>query len=77
MKLILCRKYAYYLQGVSYMTIAQLRETLDRMESGKYTGIKISKVTDQIAWLWKWRKISREEMKELTEQAIRILETMR
>lgn len=59
------------------MTIAQLRETLDRMESGKYTGIKISKVTDQIAWLWKWRKISREEMKELTEQAIRILETMR
>lgn len=59
------------------MTIAQLRETLDRMESGKYTGIKISKVTDQIAWLWKWRKISREEMKELTEQAIRILETLR
>lgn len=59
------------------MTIAQLRETLDRMESGKYTGIKISKVTDQIAWLWKWRKISREEMIELTEQAIRILEVMR
>ena len=30
-------------------------------------------ICDRVAWAWKWRKITEEEMTELTERAINIL----
>ena len=59
------------------MTIKQLKDALNNMEYGKYSCIPIRRVTDQIAWLWKWKKITHDEMVEMTDQAIRILENMR
>lgn len=59
------------------MTIKQLKNVLDDMENGKYTSFPIWRATDQIAWLWKWKKITHEEMVKMTDQAIRILENMR
>lgn len=52
----------------------RVQEILDKMEQGKYTGFPISQITDNIAWLWKWRKITREEMERMTEQVCIILE---
>lgn len=59
------------------MTIKQLKDALNNMEYGKYSCISIQRATDQIAWLWKWKKITHEEMVEMTDQAIRILGNMR
>ena len=35
---------------------------------------KIEWITDRIYWCWKWKKITREQMEELTMRAINILE---
>ena len=39
-----------------------------------YHSRKIEWITDRITWCWKWRKITRSQMEELTERAIKILE---
>ena len=44
---------------------------LKRLEEGKYALRSIEWVADRIAWCWKWRKITEEEMTELTERVIR------
>ena len=51
-----------------------LLETLDRLEQGKYTsGLDIHWCCDTISWLWKWRKITEEEMNLLCDRAISIM----
>ena len=55
------------------MTVKQLHEALDRMERGQYTGFTIGQLTDKIAWLWKWKKNSHDEMEMMALQAIHIL----
>lgn len=55
--------------------VGQIDNYLDRMEQGLYTGVSIGYVTDQIAWLWKWRKISYEEMSRLTAKARYVIST--
>jgi hypothetical protein len=44
---------------------------LKRLEEGRYALRPIEWVADRIAWCWKWRKITEEEMNELTERVIR------
>lgn len=51
----------------------RVQTILDRMVDGKYTGFTIGQVVDQIAWLWKWKKITRDEMTLMTAQARYIL----
>lgn len=55
------------------MTPERVQQLLDRMCMGKYTGFTIGQITDRIAWLWKWRKISYEQMTKMTAQARYIL----
>lgn len=52
-----------------------INDTLDRMERGLYTGVGIGTITDQIAWLWKFRKIDYETMAQLTDKATHIIHT--
>ena len=39
-----------------------------------YHSRKIEWITDRICWCWKWKKITREQMEELTMRATNILE---
>lgn len=44
---------------------------LDRLERGMYTGsLDIHWCGDSIAWLWKWKKITKEEMESLCDRVI-------
>lgn len=46
-------------------------KTLDKLERGQYTGsLDIHWVADSITWLWKWKKITREEMEALCDRVI-------
>ena len=55
--------------------IKKIENTLNRMGNGLYTGVSIGYITNQIAWLWKYRYISYEEMTELTAYARYIIST--
>ena len=55
----------------------RINNILQRMEQGLYTGIKISQVTDRIAWLWRWKKITEEQKDELASRADYIIRTYR
>ena len=57
--------------------VSKLYNTMDRMERGLYTGLSIGWVTDQIAWLWKFRYIDYDEMTKLTARARYIIGTYR
>ena len=56
--------------------VNKIENILDRMEKGLYTGISIGYVTDQIAWLWKFRHISHDEMVKLTDHAISVMNNL-
>lgn len=51
-----------------------LVRTLNELEKGMYTDVDIHWCCDTIGWLWKWKKITREEMNVLCERATAILE---
>lgn len=51
-----------------------LVRTLDNLEKGMYTEVDIHWCCDTIGWLWKWKKITREEMNVLCKRATAILE---
>ena len=51
-----------------------LLETLDRLENNKYTALDTSWCSDTVCWLWKWRKISKEEMETLCNRVIVLFE---
>lgn len=54
---------------------ALVLKTLDRLERGMYTsGLDIHWVSDSISWLWKWKKITKEEMESLCDRVIVYLE---
>lgn len=52
-----------------------LIETIEKYENFKYVPreLSISWCNDSICWLWKWRKISREEMESLCERMVEIM----
>lgn len=39
--------------------------------------LSIDWICNRIAWCWKWKKITNEEMNSLCDRAIEVLETMR
>ena len=47
-----------------------LLNALDALEQGRYCGLNIQWCGDTTSWLWKWRKISKEEMEELCDRVI-------
>ena len=51
----------------------RVQKILDRMERGQYTGFTIEHIVDKITWLWKWRKITHDELTKMTSQVMRIL----
>lgn len=57
--------------------VARIDSILDRIERGMYVGESIGNVTDQIAWLWKFRHISYEEMTRLTAKARYVISTFK
>ena len=46
--------------------------SLKRIENYQYAPQTIEWCADRIAWAWKWRKITEEEMKELTFRVSKI-----
>lgn len=55
--------------------VKRIENILDRMEKGLYTGISIGYVTDQIAWLWKFRYIDYDTLTRLTTRATYVINT--
>lgn len=51
-----------------------LLETLDALERRKYTGLDIHWCCDTITWLWRFRRITKEEKDLLCSRAISLLE---
>ena len=50
---------------------ALVLKTLDALERGMYTGgLDIHWCGDSIGWLWKWKKITKEEMESLCNRVI-------
>ena len=50
---------------------ALVLDTLYRLERGMWTGnLNIHWCGDSIAWLWKWKKITKEEMESLCDRVI-------
>lgn len=56
--------------------VEKIENSLNRMEQGLYTDVSISWITDQIAWLWKFRHISHDEMIKLTDHAISVMNNL-
>ena len=55
----------------------RINDYFDRVEEGRYTGLKIAWATDQIFWLWQFGHLSRREFDQLTKRAVYIIETYR
>lgn len=55
--------------------IKKIENTLSRMENGLYTDVSIGYITDQIAWLWKYRYIDYDTMTRLTAYARYVIST--
>lgn len=47
---------------------------LTRLEQNKYTIHTIDWCVSRIDWAWKWRKITRHQMEELSDRCCAILE---
>lgn len=52
-----------------------LINTIERYESFKYVDrtLSIGWCCDSITWLWKWRKITKDEMESLCDRMITIM----
>ena len=56
-----------------------LIDTIERYENFQYVdrALSISWCCSSIEWLWKWRKITEEEMESLCDRMIAIMECQR
>lgn len=53
----------------------QIDKALQSYENNKpYHPYKIEWITDRIAWCWKWRKITKEQMEELCDRMMKVFE---
>lgn len=55
------------------MTKEQVQKELDRMSNGQYSSFTVGQLADKVSWLWKWRKITHEEMEMMCLQVINII----
>lgn len=55
-----------------------LLKTLDALELGQYTGgLNASWCSDTICWLWRFRKITKEEKDALCNRVINLFDSRR
>lgn len=53
----------------------ELDDALKAYEEYKsWRPMSMDKITDKIAWCWKWKKITKEQMEELAGRAVKIFE---
>lgn len=50
-----------------------LLDTLDKLEQGKYAGLDAHWCCTTIDWLWKWRKITEDELNSLCYRVIALM----
>lgn len=50
-----------------------LLDTLGKLEQGKYTGLDAHWCCKTIDWLWKWRKITEDELNSLCYRVIALM----
>lgn len=55
----------------------KINEAVSRLEQNKYTILNSYWCADRINWAWKFRKITREQMIELTERMIDVFKMER
>ena len=54
---------------------SEIDKALQSYETYKsYHIYNIDWITNRISWCWKWKKITREQMEELCDRAIKVLE---
>ena len=54
---------------------SEIDKALQSYENYKpYHTRNIEWISNRISWCWKWRKITREQMKELCDRVIKVLE---
>ena len=51
---------------------AEIDKCLSRHEQGKFTTHSMEWCTDRVAWCWKWRKITKEQMNNLADRICNI-----
>lgn len=54
---------------------ADIDKALTRLEQGKYAIHSIDWCISRIDWAWKWRKITKEQMEELSDRCCTLLDT--
>lgn len=55
------------------MSKEKLQAELDRMSAGKWSAFTVGQLADKVAWMWKWRKITHDEMESMCLQLINII----
>lgn len=55
------------------MTKQRAFQMIEDLERGVTINTPIAVLTDGICWLWKWRKITKAEMEDMTDRVIEIL----
>jgi hypothetical protein len=48
--------------------VERLEDTLSRIEDGRPSQLDLSWCASTVGWLWKWRKISKEQMETFTSR---------
>lgn len=56
---------------------AEIVKSLERIENGQYAIHNIEWCADRIVWAWQWRKITADQMTELTERVCAIFDKER
>lgn len=51
-----------------------LIDSIEKYEAGKPCNISFHWCSNTITWLWKWRKITEDEMKSLCNRMINVME---
>ena len=57
--------------------VERLEDILSRIEDGRNAPLDLSWCASTVGWLWKWRKISREQMEDFTTRITTQFDMMR
>lgn len=57
--------------------IKNLEEAISRLEKGMYPSYSVEYITDQIAWMSKWKVTDKKKIDELAQRMIDYFERMR
>lgn len=54
--------------------VQRIKDSLDRLESGRYCDVSMSWICDQIAWLARFKYLQGESLNTLVNRATEVLE---